>query len=199
MIYRRHFRTASQIYLGGIILAENLKEKIADTFLAMTVRKGFDKITVKDLVQECGISRQAFYYHFQDILDVIEWILQKSAGDLLARSLEAENPKEALRLFIDFAMENREFIYYLLNSRQRSQIENIIFKNFRGYLEKLYSQRALESSMNLRDLNISLDFFTYGIAGVLIGNTGSGQIPPDVLTEQLYRLLSGEMLQLPKP
>ena len=58
-------------------MAENVKEKIAETFLAMTARKSFDKITIKDLVQECGISRQAFYYHFQDILDVIEWIMQR--------------------------------------------------------------------------------------------------------------------------
>lgn len=70
-------------------MAENLKDKIAETFLEMTARKSFDKITIKDLVQECGISRQAFYYHFQDILDVIEWILQEGAKRLSGKPLPA--------------------------------------------------------------------------------------------------------------
>lgn len=103
-------------------MAENLKDKIAETFLEMTARKSFDKITIKDLVQECGISRQAFYYHFQDILDVIEWILQEGAKRLLDRCLQAENTRAALRLFIDFALENRNFIQHLINSRQRKQM-----------------------------------------------------------------------------
>lgn len=64
-------------------MTENLKEKIAHTFLEMTGKKGIDKITIKDLVEKCGISRQAFYYHFRDILDVIEYILQSSADRLM--------------------------------------------------------------------------------------------------------------------
>lgn len=178
-------------------MAENLKDKIAETFLEMTARKSFDKITIKDLVQECGISRQAFYYHFQDILDVIEWIMQRSADELLARSLQAENPKAALRLFIDFAMKNRTFIHHLLRSRQREQMENIIHRNFRSYLENLYRHAAVDTSLSYRDLLMALDFFTYGISGVLIESSRSGQADPEVLTDQLYRLLTGRMVQIP--
>lgn len=50
----------------------NKKEVIADAFVSLAQRKNADKITVKDLVEACGISRQTFYYHFQDILEVIE-------------------------------------------------------------------------------------------------------------------------------
>lgn len=178
-------------------MAENLKDKIAETFLEMTARKSFDKITIKDLVQECGISRQAFYYHFQDILEVIEWILQEGAKRLLDRCLQAENTRAALRLFIDFALENRNFIQHLINSRQREQMENIIYKNFRGYLENLYQHTAVDASMSYRDLSIALDFFTYGIGGVLIESSRNGRTDPEVLTDQLYRLLSGQMVQMP--
>ena len=148
-------------------MAENLKDKIAETFLEMTARKSFDKITIKDLVQECGISRQAFYYHFQDILDVIEWILQEGAKRLLDRCLQAENTRAALRLFKDFALEN------------------------------LYQHTAVDASMSYWDLSIALDFFTYGIGGVLIESSRNGRTDPEVLTDQLYRLLSGQMVQMP--
>ena len=36
--------------------------------------KSLDKITINDLTADCGISRMAFYYHFKDIYDLVEWI-----------------------------------------------------------------------------------------------------------------------------
>ena len=50
----------------------NVKNLIAETFVRLSDEKNIDKITVKDIVEACGISRQAFYYHFQDLLEVIE-------------------------------------------------------------------------------------------------------------------------------
>ena len=147
-------------------MAENVKEKIAETFLAMTARKSFDKITIKDLVQECGISRQAFYYHFQDILDVIEWIMQRSADELLARSLQAENPKAALRLFIDFAMWiNPSFKYDVIKFVYDEMIK---FRNLAGDAYPSMC-RAVRSIMpepifreKVKDLARSLNIIVYG-------------------------------------
>ncbi len=62
----------------------NKKEVIADAFVSLAQRKNADKITVKDLVEACGISRQTFYYHFQDILEVIEWSMQPAMQEMLA-------------------------------------------------------------------------------------------------------------------
>lgn len=47
----------------------DMKSVIADTLLTMKQRKGIDKITVKALIEECHISGQTFYYHFQDIME----------------------------------------------------------------------------------------------------------------------------------
>lgn len=50
----------------------DMKNVIAGTFATMAKQKGIDKITVKALIDACGISRQTFYYHFQDIMEVVE-------------------------------------------------------------------------------------------------------------------------------
>ena len=55
-----------------------VKPMIAEAFIRLSKQKNIDKITVKDLVEACGISRQTFYYHFQDILEVIEWSLDQA-------------------------------------------------------------------------------------------------------------------------
>ena len=50
----------------------DMKNVLADTFAEMVKQGNVDKITVKALIEECHISRQTFYYHFQDIMDVLE-------------------------------------------------------------------------------------------------------------------------------
>ncbi len=40
----------------------------------LLLTKTLDKITINDLTADCGISRMAFYYHFRDIYDLVEWI-----------------------------------------------------------------------------------------------------------------------------
>ncbi len=49
----------------------NLKDRIADVFLELVKKKSIDKITIKNIVEQCGITRQSFYYHFSDIFNLI--------------------------------------------------------------------------------------------------------------------------------
>ena len=39
----------------------------------LLLKKPLDKITIRDLTEDCGISRMTFYYHFKDIYDLVEW------------------------------------------------------------------------------------------------------------------------------
>ena len=60
-------------------LAQSLKK-------LLSVRK-LDKITVKDIVEDCGVNRQTFYYYFRDIYDLLEWNFQDAAEKLFRPSL----------------------------------------------------------------------------------------------------------------
>ena len=74
----------------------DMKSIIAETFIKMVRRKNIDKITVKSLIEECHISRQTFYYHFQDIMDVLEWCVRQETNALVKESLKAEDLQTAL-------------------------------------------------------------------------------------------------------
>ena len=70
-------------------MREDMKSMIADTFSQMLEKEDIDKITVTKLIGECHISRQTFYYHFRDIMDVLDWTFRRSTQALARRSLEA--------------------------------------------------------------------------------------------------------------
>ena len=62
------------------------KRAIKDAFMSLLNERPFEKITVKDIIEKCGVSRNTFYYHFQDVYDLMGEILD----DEMIR-LEADN------------------------------------------------------------------------------------------------------------
>lgn len=69
----------------------DVKQQITDTLLGL-----LEKITVKELVTLCGISRQTFYYHFEDVLDVVDWWTRQGAQMLMGKSVHTDAEKETL-------------------------------------------------------------------------------------------------------
>ena len=54
-------------------MAINMHKLLADALLEMTKTKKLEAIRVQDLLDETGISRQAFYNRFRDKNDLIQW------------------------------------------------------------------------------------------------------------------------------
>lgn len=50
------------------------KMKIAECVKELIRKKEISKIRIGDVMNETGMSCQSFYYHFQDIYEVMEWI-----------------------------------------------------------------------------------------------------------------------------
>lgn len=56
-------------------MVNQTKQALEASLKHLLLQKPLDKITISDLTKDCGISRMAFYYHFKDIYDLVEWIL----------------------------------------------------------------------------------------------------------------------------
>ena len=85
------------------------KKAIAEAFLQAAQQKPIDKVTVKDVVGICGITRQTFYYHFQDLLEVLEWLMAQRVESLLAETLAAKTPKDAIRVMLSTIEDKPDF------------------------------------------------------------------------------------------
>ena len=82
------------------------KKAILASFLHLLSKKSFDKITVRDIVDDCGINRNTFYYYFQDIYAVLEELLGELLRDLPENG---DLDKTALAFFsavTDFTLRN---------------------------------------------------------------------------------------------
>ena len=53
------------------------RKLIMDSFIELSGKKEFKDITIKDITTEAMINRATFYYHFEDIYDLLEKVLSE--------------------------------------------------------------------------------------------------------------------------
>ena len=58
-------------------MANFTKRAIKSSFMKLLNEQPLSKISVRDIVEDCGINRNSFYYHFQDIPSLIEEIIKE--------------------------------------------------------------------------------------------------------------------------
>lgn len=171
----------------------DMKSKIADVLNDMLKHKNLDKITVKELVDACNISRQSFYYHFRDIMDVVEWYQNKALKQSIERNLEAPTYKEAIKGIIYEAFEHKELILQLLSSQRRSEMELLFLKAVRTYLQELLRAKGSSIVCSPEDVETVLSFCSCGLVGIMLTNLKQKNLDIDALADQICRLLTGEI------
>ena len=69
-------------------LSLHRKEQMAASLKKLMTRKNLGRITIQELADDCGINRYTFYYHFQDIYDLLAW----AASGRISRSCLPTGP-----------------------------------------------------------------------------------------------------------
>ena len=174
-------------------MREDMKAVIADTFTEMLDKEDLDKITVTKLIGECHISRQTFYYHFKDIMDVLEWTFKRATEELVQRSLKAEDNIVALKEFAIFIRQNRTRLERLLYSRRWVEIENLLTEAAVAYLAEMVRNKVPEISLSFDELEIMLKFYACGMVGVLMQYMVKPHLDEEKLVIQIEKIITGKM------
>ncbi len=66
-------------------MANFTKQAIKAAFLELLDEKPLNKISVRDIVERCGINRNSFYYHFQDSPSLLGEIIVERTNELMAQ------------------------------------------------------------------------------------------------------------------
>lgn len=171
----------------------DMKARIADTLNELLKHKELDKITVKELVDTCNISRQTFYYHFQDIMDVVEWYQDQALQLSIERSLEAPTYREAIRGVVFETFQHRELILQLMASQRREQMEILFVKAVRTYLLELLRGKGPNVSCSTEDIETMLSFCSCGLVGMMLMSLKQKSPDVEAMAERMCRLLTGEI------
>lgn len=163
------------------------KKALEESLKNMLLKKPLDKITIRDITNDCGISRMAFYYHFHDIYDLIEWAcLENTTALLNDRPFSADWQTELTQVF-EAMMVNRPFVLNAAHSLERVRMEYFIHQLVSELLRRAVDEKSSAGAVDDPDKAFIIDFFTYSIGGVLLSWIEDGM---DADYEDLVRRMS---------
>ena len=174
-------------------MASFTRKAIIDSYARQLLTKPVDKITVKDIVEDCGISRNTFYYHFKDIMDVLEWSFRRATQELAQKSLNTENRIESLTEYVTFVRNNRKKLDRLLYSRRWVQIEGILVDAVTVYLSEIARNRIPSPGLSVDDMEVMLRFYASGMVGVLLQYVNKPNLNEEKLVIQIEKIITGKM------
>ena len=175
--------------------AYNTKRALGETLKEMMAEKPFDKITVSELTKRCGVNRQTFYYHFQTIIDLFNWVLQEEANPLMEEF--KRNPyewKKAILHILYFIRENDSAVLCALRSIENMQVRDFFIEYFRKIFSKLFDFICSGLDIDEDFKNFIITLHITGAAGLAIQWLESGmKQSPEQLTEWLSLYLEGNI------
>ena len=116
------------------------KQVICASLKKLMAQKPLEKITISEIMDDCGMVRQHFYYHFEDIYDLVRWMFQEEAVSLLKRQEGALLWQEGLLQLFHYLQENRAVCLCALNSLSRPHLKRLFFSDIHAIIRRSVTQ-----------------------------------------------------------
>lgn len=163
------------------------KQAIKASFIKLLEERPLNKISVKDIVEDCGVNRNSFYYHFQDIPALIEEIMTEAADNLIRKYPSIGSVEECFHAAFQFAVENKRVILHVFHSINRDIYEKYLMQ-FCEYIVATYLDTVFgETQIQETDRNTIICFLKCELFGISIEWAANGM--PSSAIEQLERFL----------
>lgn len=130
--------------------------------------KKLNKITVQDIADECGIKRQTFYYHFQDIYDLVEWTCIEDTEKVLKENRTYDTWQEGFLSVFDLAKKDKTFIDNIYRSVSLEMLEQYLYRLVYPLLKNVVDEKANGQTVREENKKYIADFYKYAFVGVLL-------------------------------
>ena len=143
-------------------LVAALKEKMKS--------KPFSKITVRELIEACGVNRKTFYYHFEDIYALLRWMFEEEAIQVIKHFDLLVDWEDAIGFTCDYIQENRDILLCAYQSIGRDILKRFFFSDFIGIIESMVTDSEKQSHRSLPEelKSYYCKFLTEAIAGMML-------------------------------
>lgn len=175
-------------------MSTSTKEQLSCSLKKLMAKTSIDHITVKDLVTDCGINRQTFYYHFQDIYDLLGYIYKSEALESINEYKTYDTWQLGFLKIFQYVEENRAFCLSTFHSLGRDHLEaflnNLTFDLLMGVVEEVAGDLPIQPD----EKKFIAQFYTYGFVNIMLEWLKSGtKEQPKHIIEKLSKLLEGDI------
>lgn len=170
------------------------KQAIMESFMRLLNQRPLDKITVKDIVEDCGVNRNTFYYHYQDIYALLREIFEKEVAKVIRDNPLHDSWQEGFIQSTRFALENKRAVYHIYNSVQRQLLEQYLFQVTDQVMQTFVEMQAEGLDAAAEDIRYIVVFYKHAVVGVILEWLERGmKDEPEHIIRRMGQLFQGSI------
>ena len=148
----------------------NTKKLLSKSLKKAMRSKAFSKITVSEIINDCGVNRKTFYYHFKDIYGLLKWMFEEEAIEVVKHFDLLVDYEEAIHFVMKYVDENDYIISCAYDSIGRDEMKRFFYKDFVGVVASVIdaAEAGFEKKIDPDFKEFAAKFYTEAIAGMLI-------------------------------
>ena len=146
-------------------MRSSAKQAMHQSFRTMLKAKPLDRITVRDVVEDCGLTRNTFYYYYEDIYDLFSEYLDTQMREAW-QALPEDGPwDEALARLLDCVCETPQMARHVFLSRRREVMLQYLNRAVASILGRYLAQERVQPSE--KDLNLICETCSRALCGMM--------------------------------
>lgn len=157
-------------HLKHEITALNTKKTLANSLKKFMGIKPLSKITITEIISDCGLNRKTFYYHFEDIYGLLKWILEEEAVEVVKQFDLLIDYEEAIIFVMDYVDANKHILNCAFDTMGREELKRFFYNDFIDIMYSLVNSLEINMRINVtKDYkDFVCDLYTETLAGLLI-------------------------------
>lgn len=132
--------------------------------------KPLSQITVSEICTDCNLNRKTFYYHFEDIYDLLHWMLEQEALTVVKQFHMPKDYEEVISFVIDYVDANSHILNCVYDAVGREGMKRFFFADFKAYISLIIEESEKEASLTLEPnyKQFLCDFYINALTGILL-------------------------------
>lgn len=152
------------------ITSLNTKKTFSASLKKLICQKPFSRITVSEIIADCGLNRNTFYYHFENIHDLLCWTLEQEAINIVQHFDLVVDYREAIQFVLEYVDNNRDMLKNIVDSVERGELKHFFYNDFieitKNFIDEIDRQQKIGAP---DDFKIFLTHFcSEALAGVIL-------------------------------
>ncbi len=168
------------------------KKALLQAFGELLEEKPFNKITITDITAKCGLNRMTFYYHFDNIYELMIWGLEAQMREVSRDFINYESWKTGyLRIFY-FALERKVYIKKIFQTIEQEHLEHYLNKIGERMVLAVIDDKLGDKILNEDDRLFTAQICSHVLIATLMNWVSRGmKEQPEVMVKRTGRLLDG--------
>ncbi|MDD6043030.1 MAG: TetR/AcrR family transcriptional regulator [Eubacteriaceae bacterium] len=155
-------------------MAEFTRTAIKETFISLLEERPLNEITVKNIVEKCGVNRNTFYYHFQDISSLLDEVIREDADMIINQYPSVTSIVDCFDAMVQFTSHRKRAIMHIFRSISRETFEGELMKISEHFVQRYVDSSIDENMINDEERKVIIRYYKCVCFGLVIDWLNSG-------------------------